>query len=72
MSIARSHSSGKGEAAASADFTKLSPALSPVLCPEKKKKASAEKKTRQGQWWDTLYLPVNESRDFSGTPKCKH
>lgn len=38
MSIARSHSSGKGEAAASADFTKLSPLYRPYAMEEKKKR----------------------------------
>lgn len=44
MSIARSHSSGKREAAASADFTKLSPLCRPCMPGEKK--TSTEKKTR--------------------------
>jgi len=35
MSIARSHSSGEGEAAASADFTKLSPLCRPLRAGEK-------------------------------------
>lgn len=50
MSIARSHSSGEGEAAASADFTKLSPLCRPYAL--KKKRVSRGSESDRG----VLYL----------------
>lgn len=42
MSIARSHSSGEGEAAASADFTKLSPLCRPYALEKKRVSRGSE------------------------------
>lgn len=71
MSIARSHSSGEREAAASADFTKLSPALSPVRAGEKKRVSRGSESGRKVLYLREIEDELSEqvslqSKDSSG------